>query len=774
MKQFISFVRKEFMHIFRDRRTMLILLVMPVVMIILFGFAITTEVKDTRVAILDYSKDEVTTQIPGHLKGSRYFTVVAELRDASDINGLFLRGEADMVMAFCDRFSERMTHPGGAEVQILTDGSEPNQASVRTGYAQQVLAEYAQEYAARHGVRPRMNIVPTVKMLYNPQSKSEYNFVPGVIGLILLLICAMMTSISIVKEKETGTMEVLLASPLPPIVIVLAKLVPYFVISCANLATILLLSVFLLHIPIAGSLAGFIAVTLLYILVALLLGLFISTVADSQLAAMLLSLLLIVPAVYLSGLAFPTESMPEVLRAISCVVPTTWYIEAARKLLIQGSPMDCVMRETTVLAVMATVLLAVSWRMFKVRLSEKTASPTPSPPRGRAAATGKRSFFTFGTPPWGRWRGAFLIEKEFKQMMRNIILPKVFVMLPLALVTIMPFAATQEVKNLTVTVVDNDHSQWSERLVHKMAASRYFTLNATAPSYGKALRNVEAGRSDFIVEIEPGFERNLIRDGMSHVLVSANAVNGVKAGLGSSYLAQIIASYSAELREEHGLSAGDVTMAQGFDIVPRYLFNGTLDYKRFMIPALMAMLLILTVGFLPALNIVGEKERGTIEQMNVTPVGRFEFILSKLIPYWCVGLVMLAYAMSLAYVIHGHVPAGSIGVIFLFATVFILVVSSLGLIVSNYSDTTRQAALTIFFFLVIFILMSGLLTPVAGMPSWAKAITTLNPLRYFIEAIRALYLKGSTLHDLMPHFLKLTAFAVATWGWAIYSYRKNS
>lgn len=358
-------------------------------------------------------------------------------------------------------------------------------------------------------------------------------------------------------------------------------------------------------------------------------------------------------------------------------------------------------------------------------------------------------------------------------MMRNAILPVVFVLLPIGMITVMPRAATQEVKDLKIIVVDNDRSSWSERLTHKMSASHYFTLTATASSYNKALHSMEAGRADFIIEIEPDFERNLIREGNSHIMISANAVNGVKAGLGSSYLAQIIAGYSAELREENGYSSGNTTL-QGFDVVPRYLFNGTLDYRAFMVPALMAMLLILTMGFLPALNIVGEKEKGTIEQMNVTPVGRFEFILSKLIPYWCVGLVLLAYAMLLAFLVYGQVPAGNIAVIFLFASLFILVVSSLGLIVSNYSDTTQQAALVMFFFLVIFILMSGLLTPIAGMPSWAKAITTVNPLRYFIEVMRALYLKGSSLTDLLPHFFALATYAVVTWSLAIWSYRKNN
>lgn len=359
----------------------------------------------------------------------------------------------------------------------------------------------------------------------------------------------------------------------------------------------------------------------------------------------------------------------------------------------------------------------------------------------------------------------YLIEKEFKQMMRNIVLPLVFVLLPLTMMNMVPRAATQEVKNLTITIADHDHSALSARLVQKLGASAYFTIVGTADTYRRALEDVDRGTADFIVEIEPGFERRLVREGTADVLVAANAVNGVKAGLGSSYLSQIIADYAAELRP--------TAPGAAMQMKPRYLYNTELDYKVFMIPGLMAMLLILVVGFLPALNVVGEKEKGTIEQINVTPIRRFDFILSKLIPYWTVGLFILAYSFFLAWAIYGFVPVGSALLILLFATVFVLLISSLGLIVSNYSGTMQQAALVMFFFLVIFILMSGLITPVASMPEWAQAITRVNPLRYFIEALRMICLKGSSLGELSTHLFALAAYTVLTWTWAVISYRKN-
>lgn len=368
MKQFLSFVQKEFYHIFRDRRSMLILLVMPVVLITLFGFAITTEVKNSRVALLDESKDEITLDISEHIARNRYFTIVADLNDRNAIDALFLKNGIDMAIVFCKDFAARMQRPDGAGIQILIDGTEPNQASIRTGYIQQLLNKYLQSKFTESHLSPNFQIDVVTRMLYNPQGKSEYNFVPGVIGLILILICAMMTSIAIVREKEMGTLEVLLASPLPPLCIVLAKLVPYFIISCINLTTILLFATLLLHIPMAGSWIGFVSISLLYILVALFLGLLISTIANSQLAAMLLSLLLIVPAVYLSGMAFPIESMPVPLQRVSAIVPARWYIEAARKLLIQGVEMKYVLKEALILMLMAIVILGVSWRLFKTRL----------------------------------------------------------------------------------------------------------------------------------------------------------------------------------------------------------------------------------------------------------------------------------------------------------------------------------------------------------------------------------------------------------------------
>ena len=357
MKQFYSFVRKEFKHIFRDKQTMLILLVMPLVLIGLFGYALSMEVRSTRVAVVDMQQSQESRRLVQRVDANAYFSVTEHLQSPAAVESLLRKGRADLALVIRTRNDVRQ---GKAELQILTDGSEPNLAQTRVQYLQQIVGFTASPTAAQPAV--------IVKMLFNPQSRSAYNFVPGVIGLILLLICAMMTSISIVREKERGTMEILLASPLPPLYVIVAKLLPYLVVSSVNVGTILLLSYYVLDVPIAGSIWVFCALTLLYIIVALALGLFISTVVRSQLAAMLLSLLMIVPAIYLSGMVFPVESMPEAAARVSYIIPTRWYIDGARKLLIQGVGPTHLSIHFLVLAVEAVVLLAVSVKLFKTRL----------------------------------------------------------------------------------------------------------------------------------------------------------------------------------------------------------------------------------------------------------------------------------------------------------------------------------------------------------------------------------------------------------------------
>ncbi len=370
---------------------------------------------------------------------------------------------------------------------------------------------------------------------------------------------------------------------------------------------------------------------------------------------------------------------------------------------------------------------------------------------------------------------SFLIEKEFKQLSRNKMIPRMLVALPLMALLVFPWAANQEIRNVRVDVVDNDHSPLSQRLVAEIGGSAYFNISGTSASYPDALGKVDSDGADMVLVIPPDFEKNLVNGRPSQIQIASNAVNGTKGTLGASYKMSMV-SGSAALREYSEkvkvTSAGkDIP---SFSVSPLYKFNPSLDYKVFMVPALMVMLLTIICGFFPALNIVGEKESGTIEQINVTPVGKFQFILAKLIPLWIIGVVIMAVSLGLAKIVYGITPAGSLWTLMLFSGIYILVVSGMGLVVSNYASTIQQAMFVSFFFIMVFFLMGGLFTPVGSMPDWAQAITIANPLKYFIEVMRLVYLKGSKFVDMIPQFLALCGFAVAFGGWAIISYKKSS
>lgn len=365
MKRFLEFIRKEFYHILRDRRTMLILLGIPIAQIILFGFAISTEVKDVRVAVFAPEPDNTVRRIVADIDASEYFMVSSVETTFRNLDGVFDSGEADVALLFPSGFESRLVR-GEQTVQIVADAVEPNAALARSNYLSSVLSmSLADMLPAVHEGVPAVNI----RMLYNPQMKSAFNFVPGVMGLILMLICAMMTSISIVREKETGTMEVLLVSPVNTFMMIIAKAVPYFILSVVNLITILLLSVTLLQVPVNGSLLLLFGLSFVFILVSLSLGLLISCITATQVAAMLISgMVLMMPAMLLSGMIFPLEGIPVFLQYVSCCIPARWYIEAVRRVMIEGGNFMSIADNFIILLCMAVFLITASALLLKKRL----------------------------------------------------------------------------------------------------------------------------------------------------------------------------------------------------------------------------------------------------------------------------------------------------------------------------------------------------------------------------------------------------------------------
>lgn len=352
----------------RDRRTMFILLGMPIVQIIIFGFALTNEVKNSQIAIFDQSKDIATSAIIQELEASRYFDISANLYSYHDVEAAFKKGNIKLAVVFPQQFGTDLEHFNKAQVQLLADASDPNVASTLTNYATAIIKDYQDRITA--GKKLPYTINTEMRMLYNPQLKGAYSMVPGVMAMVLMLVCTMMTAITIVKEKELGTMEIMLVSPIQPLKIIVAKAVPYLALSFVNIASILLLSVFVLEVPINGSLELLVLESILFTITCLAFGLLISSATGSQQTAMFISLTgMFLPTIMLSGFMFPIENMPLPLRVLSNIVPAKWYYSIVKSVMIKGAGWWAVWKETLVLAGMTAFLLLLSIKKFKIRLA---------------------------------------------------------------------------------------------------------------------------------------------------------------------------------------------------------------------------------------------------------------------------------------------------------------------------------------------------------------------------------------------------------------------
>ena len=367
----------------------------------------------------------------------------------------------------------------------------------------------------------------------------------------------------------------------------------------------------------------------------------------------------------------------------------------------------------------------------------------------------------------------FILRKEFRQIFRDPSILRIILIMPVIQLLILPWAADYEIKNIKLAIVDHDHSEYSRQLINKIASSGYFILTDYSSSYEHSLEQIENDKADLILQIPDHFEKDLVKEDEARLFMAINAINGTKANLGGSYLRSIVQDYNKQVRTEWIQFPKFSTETQ-IEITSSNWFNPLMNYKHFMVPGILVILLTMVGTNLAAINIVKEKEIGTIEQINVTPIKKFHFVLGKLIPFWLLGLLVLTIGLTIARVAYGIIPAGSFLTIYVFAAIYLLAVLGLGLLISTYSVNQQQSMLLSFFVMMIFILLGGLYTSIDSMPEWAKWITRFNPVSYFIEVMRMVVLKGSGLADIKNHLMIMTAFAVVFNGWAIMSYRKRS
>lgn len=366
----------------------------------------------------------------------------------------------------------------------------------------------------------------------------------------------------------------------------------------------------------------------------------------------------------------------------------------------------------------------------------------------------------------------FLLQKEFRQIFRDSAIIRIIFVMPIIQLLVLPWAADYEMKNINITVVDHDHSPYSQRLISKITASGFFILQNYTASYNDALKDIQSDKSDLILEIPAQFEKNLIKQNESKLFIAVNAINGVKANLGGAYLGSIIQNFNGEIRSEW-MQLPRFSPFVTIDVTSSDKYNPLMNYRYFMVPGILVVLITMVGSFLASLNIVKEKEIGTIEQINVTPIKKYQFILGKLIPFWVLGLIVLAIGLAISQLFYGITPVGSLWVIFGFAGLYLLAVLGLGLLLSTYAASQQQAMLISFFILMVFILLSGLYTSIDSMPPWAQMITKINPVTYFIEVMRMVTLKGSGWSDITYHSLIILGFAIFLNGWAVLSYRKR-
>jgi ABC-2 type transport system permease protein len=365
----------------------------------------------------------------------------------------------------------------------------------------------------------------------------------------------------------------------------------------------------------------------------------------------------------------------------------------------------------------------------------------------------------------------FLLQKEFLQVFRNkAMLPIIFIM-PVIQLLVLSFAANYEIKNISLYVVDRDLSSFSRQLISRFQASPYFTISQSSFSYKPALHELETDRADIVLEIPRGFEKDLMKENNGKLHVTVNAINGSKAGVANNYAASIIADFTNEIRNE--IAAAPVVNTGTFDVTFSNWFNPGLDYKTFMIPGILVVLVTMIGAFLSGMNIVKEKEIGTIEQLNVTPIKKHHFIIGKLLPFWIIALFEMLIGLGFAKLVFAIPIVGSLWVIFSFAALYLLVVLGMGLFISTITDTQQQAMFIAWFFIVIFILMSGLFTSVENMPSWAQKLTWINPIKYFVEVMRQVMLKGSSFYEVGHQFIIIITMALVINGLSVLNYRKT-
>ena len=736
-RRIAAIIRKEGNHIFRDPRSLAIIFLMPLMMVVLYGYALRMDIENIPIGVIDHDHTPDSREVVEAFSASKYFTVMAYPVDAAGVEQLFGERRIKAAIVIPQGFAADCQRPESAVIQILVDGSDPTYGNASINYTAAILLDVS---TGGGKVLSQLPLDVRERFLFNEELKSANFIIPGIVAVILMMVSALLTSITIAREKETGTMEMMLVSPVRPQEIIAGKIVPYIVIAILDAVFILVFARLVFGVPLSGNLALLFALSILYLYCALAIGLLISSLVPTQQVAIMAALVAtILPSIVLSGFIFPVFSMPLPIRVISHIVPARHYIEIIRGILLKSSGFG-VLREHAILA-------GGAWHVL------------PDCRRGAIQCEGEEMSAL-----------RHLIRKEFIQIRRTRSIMAIAFGMTFIQLLVIGFAISGDVVRVPAAITDLDNSPWSRELVQKLTTTRYLDVSEQLTTSAPLMTMLERGDVIITVTIPKDFQRDMATGAGAQIGVLVDAQNVTTALTGAGYVRRIILSWA----QERMISAPDISLADGLiELESRVWYNPELKSVYYMVPGILVLLVTIVTVVLTAMAIVRERETGTLEQLMVTPLSRAQLIMGKTIPFGIIGMVELMFALGLARLIYGIYIAGSLPLFLILSVLYIFTTIGMGIFISTVTHTQQQALFTAWFILIYCFIMSGFFLPLENMPRTAYYLTYINPLRYYLTIVRELFLKGSGLSVLWREALVLAGFAVTVNTAAILRFHKR-
>ena len=739
---------KEVYHLIRDFRSLYLAFAVPLLLILLFGYALSLDVENIETVVVDYEQTDLSRDFVRRLGASPYFRITAHLPDTAAVTEALDHGRATMAVIIPAGWTADLRADREAVIQILLDGSDPNFAGIArayiSGFIESTNRKLLVEFLNRQGMEKiRPPVEGRIRIWFNEDLESRNFIIPGIIAIIIMIVGAMLTSLVIAREYENGTMETIRSLPISAGELLLGKAIPYFLIGLTDVLIAVLMGQVLFGIVMKASFWLMILASSIYLMVALTLGLLISSVTKSQLVANQTAVLITyLPSLLLSNFVFPVINMPKFLQAFSAMIPATYYIN---------------------------ILSDIYLRNLGIRLSLARSGDSDgdvSHPRSRQLHPPE----TGGplTMSWLRIRE--MVRKEFIQLFRDRKNRPILVMAPLIQLLVFGYVVNYDIKDIRVALIDQSRTRESRLLTDAFTANRIFRITHLPGTPGELEGLLLAAKIDLGIKIPPDFSSRIRRGDTAAVQIIADGGMSNMASVRISYTTMVLDRFNSELIKE--LYGRDLKYGK-IDGRIRTWYNPNLDSQHFFVPGIVAFVVMLISLLMTSIAIIKERENGTMEQLIVTPLKPLELIIGKTIPYTIIAIGQMVMVTLFALYWFEVPLAGSVFALFWATCLFLLSTLGIGLFISTVSKTQQQAMMTTFFFILPFFMLSGFVFPIANMPTVVQWLTYLNPLRYFLVIIRGIFLKGVGLHILWPQYAALAVLGIAVFTGAVGRFRKR-